>query len=342
MNIKLIYSIGIILLIGASIGVVIADNSSVVHHLHIVYPNSLTPLVTGYIDLMKAYDPTIQIETISANNTAEIINLITKKGIKADVIIVPDYQSLEKQMIPRYLDGYIRFGNCDMVLAYPNSSPYINNITDRNWFRILARDNVTFGLLNPGSPDVRGWRSLISIYLADSYYGQMIFPLLIPPTTGISESTTNDGTVINAVDVKNTVKVKFFNSTEGLISAVKNGSIDFAWNYRGGSYQNGLQFVDLPVEIDLSNARYAYRYENISVQTKSGLKKSPPIVFVVTIPLVAENPDDAASFIRMIISPNGNRVLEKLGQIPIVPPQEVYYSRMAGILPNIEVNQIQT
>jgi molybdate/tungstate transport system substrate-binding protein len=305
----------------------------------VLYISPLEPMVNGVIDLMHASHPDITIIPVHVNNTPEILSALTSGRIQADVIIVADYPSLEKKIVPGYADWYIRYGHCDIVLTYANTSPYAGTVTSQNWADILSRDNVTLAVLDPGSDDTRGWRSLISMDLADAYYNRSVFNRVIPPSTSIFRERTDNGTVIDAINSTSTLKTIFFANHTGMSAAVKNGSVDFALDYRGGAYSAGLPILDLPAECDLGNSRYADRYANIMVQTTAGLRRSPPIVFAATIPLVAENQEDAATFIKMMLSPEGEKVLQNHGQFPNIPPEYVYFTkedRMGGILPGIE------
>ena len=45
-----------------------------------------------------------------------------------------------------------------------------------------------------------------------------------------------------------------------------------------------------------------------------------PIVYGLTIPRNAPHPDEALAFVRFILGPQGQAILEEAGQPPLVPP----------------------
>lgn len=327
----------------ALVGYTSASDDPDGREIQILYFATLESMVSEFIELFHSTNPEILVTAASVNNTTEILSDITAKGIEADVIIVADYPGLEKKMVPSYSDWYIRYGNCAMVLCYAHDSPYAQTITSENWFEILEKENATVAVLHPGSDDARGWRCLISMDLADAYYNKSVFSRLVPPETGISRVVAENGTIITATDVHNTSNIQFFSSPGEMSQSIKNGSVDFGWHYRGGAYKAGLQILDLPDEINLGYSRYADTYSNITVQTGTGNKKSPPIVFAATIPIDADNQKDGALFIRTILSSEGQKILSDHGQFPISPPELVYYSpepHMDDVLSGIEFTLI--
>jgi len=311
--------------------------------IEVLYVPALEPMVTGCIDLLKTTNPDIRVIPVPANNTSDIITKITTHAILADIIFVADYPGIERMMAPEYIDWDIRYGNCGMVLSYTNASPFADIISTDNWYGILETENITTGIVNPGSADARGWRSLITLDLADTYYNQTVFTRVLSAETGIRREITLNGTIIDAVNPVSTSKIRFFDNFTEMTQAVKNGTLDYALNYWGGASKSGFEIVDLPDEIDLSNSRFADWYSDISVQTRKGSKKSSPIVFAVTIPLISDNKEDASAFLRMMFSPEGEKMLTECGLIPIIPPEYIHFtssSRIHEILPGIEFRDV--
>jgi len=90
--------------------------------------------------------------------------------------------------------------------------------------------------------------------------------------------------------------------------------------------QHGLEFVELPDEINLSMVEQTDFYKQATVEIAG---KEPgttmtmvgkPIVYGVTIPRNAPRPELALEFVKFLLGPDGQAIMESQGQPPIVPP----------------------
>ena len=80
--------------------------------------------------------------------------------------------------------------------------------------------------------------------------------------------------------------------------------------------------MDLPEQIDLSRIEYADTYRKVKVQTADGKTKTgKPIVYGITVPKNAENPDKGLEFVKFVIGDAGQKIFADMGQPPIVPPE---------------------
>jgi len=77
----------------------------------------------------------------------------------------------------------------------------------------------------------------------------------------------------------------------------------------------------LPEQIDLSKVEYADTYKKVQLQTIDGKTKTgKPIVYGVTVPKNAENPEMGLEFVKFVIGTEGQTIFSDMGQPPIVPP----------------------
>ena len=111
-----------------------------------------------------------------------------------------------------------------------------------------------------------------------------------------------------------------------LIALLESGDMDYAFEYRSVAIQHGLNYVTLPPEINLSDPQLADAYREATVEV-SGREPgttttlvATPIVYGLTIPRNAPHPDEALAFVRFILGPQGQAILEEAGQPPLVPP----------------------
>jgi len=254
----------------------------------------------------------------------DCVKKITENGKPADVLASADYYLIPEMMIPDHADWYLTFAKNRMVLTYTNESKYADEITAENWYEILARDGVRWGLSDPNS-DPCGYRTPMVIQLAESYYGDdKIFETLVSEHSNITVTEADGIYTIHAGDPEPdgsvlTIRPK---SVE-LVQMVQAGGLDYAWEYRSVAVQNDLRYIELPEAIDLSSIDFEKEYATVQIETKKGdsvaIFTGSPIIFGITVPKIAEHPDLGVAFVEMLIDTTGQEILIADGQPPIVP-----------------------
>jgi molybdate/tungstate transport system substrate-binding protein len=87
-----------------------------------------------------------------------------------------------------------------------------------------------------------------------------------------------------------------------------------------------LEFVELPGEINLSMIEQVNFYSQATTDVAG---KEPgatmtmvgkPIAYGVTIPKDAPSPELALEFVKFLLGPEGQAIMEAQGQPPIIPP----------------------
>ncbi|MCK4362902.1 MAG: extracellular solute-binding protein, partial [Dehalococcoidia bacterium] len=110
-----------------------------------------------------------------------------------------------------------------------------------------------------------------------------------------------------------------------LLYLLESGDLDYAFEYRSVAIQHGLDFVELPDEIDLSNIDFADFYATAEVEVtgrEPGTTTTligAPIVYGITIPNNAPHPERAVDFLELMLGLQGQSIIESCGQSPIVP-----------------------
>ena len=252
------------------------------------------------------------------------VRQITDMGKNGEVLASADYTLIPSMMYPGYADWYVRFATNDMVLAYnPEKSMYADEITPENWYEILRRGDVIFGFSNPNL-DPCGYRSVMVCQLAEMHYGDdAIFDDLILKNTAITISEVDGTYLIKAPEDlnPNTEKVTMRPKEVELTALVEMGGLDYFFIYRSVAVQHNLAFVDLPEQIDLSEVEYADIYKKVKVETVDDKTKTgKPIVYGITVPTNAENPELGLEFVKFVICDAGQKIFSDMGQPPIVPP----------------------
>ena len=270
----------------------------------------------------EALQPYIDVQRHSYGSVAAI-RQITDVGKIGDVLGSADYALIPRMMYPGFADWYVKFATNDMVLAYnPEMSRYADEITSKNWHEILRRNDVTFGFSNPNL-DPCGYRSVMVCKLAELYYNDtLIFDDLILRNTDITVSEEN-GTYLIQTPMRlnpRTEKVTIKPKEMDITPLVEMGGLDYYFIYRSVAIQVGLPFVDLPDEIDLGKVEYADIYKRVKLQTMDGdIKTGTPIVYGITVPTNARNPELGLKFVKFIISEPGQKIFADNGHPPIPP-----------------------
>lgn len=99
----------------------------------------------------------------------------------------------------------------------------------------------------------------------------------------------------------------------GLIAALESGQIDYLAIYRSDARQHHFKYLDLPPQINLSDARYSHFYSEAAVKTANGTVTGVPIVYAVTIPDNAAHPEWALRYVQFLLGKNGRQALEANG-----------------------------
>lgn len=271
--------------------------------LIIFHAGSLAEPVQALTEAFRAHYPGVAFQT-EASGSNEAARKIRELGREADLLLSADYRVIDHLLIPEFAEWNIRFARNEMVIAYTDRSQYAGEVSADNWYEIIGRDGVICGRADPNT-DPCGYRTLMVWQLAEAHYR-------IP---GLYRR-------LEARCPKAYIRPK---SVE-LMALLQSGDVDYAFEYRSVALQHGFRFVELPPEINLGSEEYATFYGGVNVEiagTDPGETVTvvgEPIVYGVTIPRNAPNPDLALEFVKFLIGPEGQAIMERMGQLPIVPP----------------------
>jgi molybdate/tungstate transport system substrate-binding protein len=305
--------------------------------LTVICAESLMLPMARVAQAFEASNPNVEVQ-VEGHGSIQVIRQVTELGYKADVLMVADCSLIPTMMynntMPNnnhtYADWYVRFSTSSVVLAYTNHSKYADKISATNWYSVLAQPDISFGLPNP-IIDALGYRALITIQLASTYYNYSdLFNSLItqnfdPP---ISSVANQSGYTIFVPDVQQpkSDKILVRASSIELIPLLEAGSIDYCFLYLSNAKQYGLSYVQLPDEINLGNPQYESYYQQ--VQLTFGYQRfasigpnrdGDTIYFGLTIPNNAPHPDLAVEFVNYVLSGKGKDIFASCSQ-PVFSP----------------------
>ena len=234
-----------------------------------------------------------------SSGSLEAARKLTELGKIPDVLAVADYGVIAKLLMPSFTTWYVTFASNAMVLAYSDRSAGAQEINGENWWRILLRPGVRWGSSDPAL-DPNGYRTQLVLQLAERRYSE----------PGLAQR------------LRDALEPRFVRPSEAqLLGLVQAGELDYAWSYRSLAETAGLRWVELPAEIDLSDAGRAEEYATAVIRIPGGRRESgdsvelrgEPIVYALTIPRDAPHPEPARAFARFVLSPAGREILAKAG-----------------------------
>ncbi|WP_319407249.1 tungstate ABC transporter substrate-binding protein WtpA [uncultured Desulfosarcina sp.] len=288
----------------------------------IFHAGSLTVPLARIEKDFEAANPDIDILR-EAGGSTKMARMISELGKPADIMASADYKVIDKTLIPGKADWNIRFATNQLVLCYTPNSRYADQINADNWFEILQKKEVVWGHSDPNL-DPCGYRSLMVLQLAEKFYNQ---PGLY------------DRLIANRPE-KN-VRPK---SVE-LVSLLKTGNMDYAWEYLSVAIQHELKFLTLDDHINLGNYQFDDFYKQAQVKVtdkKPGewiTRTGQSVTYGITLVKDAPNPAGAVRFLEYMLSDDGGlKVLKEMGQPPFIPcrvPTQAMKDALPGNLPTL-------
>jgi molybdate/tungstate transport system substrate-binding protein len=269
----------------------------------IFHAGSLTVPFAKMEKIFEAKYPNIDLLREPGGST-KMARMISELHKPADIMASADFKVINKTLIPEYAVWNIRFATNQLVLCYTNKSRFAKEANADNWHKILRRKGVVWGHSDPNL-DPCGYRSLMVLQLAEKFYKQPgLYARLI------------------ANRPKENIRPK---SVE-LVSLLKTGNMDYAWEYLSVAVQHGLKYIKLDDHINLSNYKYDTFYKQARVKLtgkKPGtwmFRSGKSCTYGITMIKDCSNPEGAVLFLEYLLDSNGGlKVLKDMGQPPFVP-----------------------
>jgi molybdate/tungstate transport system substrate-binding protein len=241
---------------------------------------------------------------LEAHGSRTCARQITDLHRQADVMGSADSTVIRSLLMPEYADFCIDFTTNEMVIMYTEKSKYADTITPDNWYESLLKPEVAYGHSDPNA-DPCGYRAVLTWQLAEKHYKkENLYNRLTKkmPEKNIRPKETD------------------------LIALLETGELDYIFIYRSVAEQHHAKYVMLPDEINLKSAELAdfYKMATLKITGKKPgewiEKKGAPMVYGVTLPKNALNPEGGTKFIDFILGKEGREIMKKNGQPEIIPP----------------------
>ncbi|HZE77649.1 MAG TPA: extracellular solute-binding protein [Nitrososphaeraceae archaeon] len=191
----------------------------------------------------------------------------------------------------------VKFASAEIVIAYlPNSHFYSDlekaRIGEIPWYKILSKQGFKFGRTDP-ELDPKGYYMIITAKLSNLYY--------------------HDQTIKQKIlgDDRN---AKQLFPEETLKTALESRQLDAIAAYKHEAIARGLSYITLPSQINLANPTYSDFYKKVSYTLHNGQTiYGEPIYFSITIPETVKNLNGSISFVKFLLSDDGEHILESQG-----------------------------
>jgi len=269
----------------------------------IFHAGSLTVPLAEIEKRFEAANPGIDIQREGGGST-KMARMISELNKPCDIMASADFKVIDKALIPDHADWNIRFATNQLVLCYTDKSRYAGEVNADNWYDILARKGVVWGHSDPNL-DPCGYRSLMVLQLAEKFY---IKPGL------------HDRLLANRP--KKNIRPK---SVE-LVSLLKTGNMDYAWEYLSVAVQHNLKYIRLDDHINLGNYKYDgfYKQAQVKVTGKQPgtwiTRTGKSCTYGITLVKDGPNPSGAIKFLEFMLTAEGGlQVLSDMGQPPFIP-----------------------
>jgi molybdate/tungstate transport system substrate-binding protein len=281
----------------------VSSSASAKEKVTIFHAGSLTVPFAKMEKIFEQKHPGIDIQR-EAGGSTKMARMISELHKPADIMASADFKVIDKALIPDNASWNIRFATNQLVLCYTDKSRFANEINADNWYEILTRKGVVWGHSDPNL-DPCGYRSIMVLKLAEKFYNK----------SGLYDSL-----------IANRPKENIRPKSVELISLLKTGNMDYAWEYLSVAVQHDLKYITLNDHINLGNYKYDPFYAQAKVKVtgkKPGTwmtRTGKSCTYGITMIKNSANPAGAVLFLEYLLDPDGGlKILKDMGQPPFVP-----------------------
>jgi len=230
-----------------------------------------------------------------------------------DVVAAADYRLIPANLEPTYASWEVVFATSPEALVYDPTVAAFDGINTSNWPSKVLASGVPMGIAN-ASTDPNGYNEIFVLELEgllqngslsalyDHFFQTPVGSYAIPnPTTTRVESESN------------------------VASLIGSHAVGLFITYRSYAVSHGLQYVDLAPSVGLGStdaadvAAYVQASTTIAPASGPQVIHGAPVLFSVTVPLNAPDPEVGLAFVHVLLSPAGDALLASSGLTPVFP-----------------------
>ena len=210
----------------------------------------------------------------------------------------------------------LKFASAEIDIAYtPHSSffyePQKASEVQLPWYEVLSNDFLRFGRTDP-QLDQKGYYMIITVILANFYY--------------------NDQKIKDRILGEDQKSEQIF-PQETLKTALESGQLQSVASYKHEAVAQGLPYIMLPQEKNLSNVRFSNLYGQGSYTLRSGQTIYGELIFFShTILETSINIDRSIAFVKYLLSENGQQLFKNNGLNPIKARIEGDFEKIPSVI----------
>ena len=276
--------------------------------LTVFFAGSLDAALRGFVADYQRDHPNLTVN-LELGGSMEVARKVSDYGRRADLLFVADYAVIDRILKPAFANCNIRFCSNAIVLAYTPASRHRELLTEATWPQVLLKDDVVVARADERLGPI-GYQTLLTWKLADLYYPASVRPGSVYETL--------KARVPEHLVVPDVLALGPLLGTEA----------DYVFTFRSVAHDQNLEYLELPPQINLGSPEFADYYARVSVTyespgaegTAETTVRGAPIVYGVSIPTNAENPEGAAEFLKAFLGDRGRAHLADSGFTPLPVP----------------------
>ena len=344
LSLLLLVSLLAVVLTGCSGGVPVLPAHEKKREMRVLFAGSL---ILPFDDLEHAFEeqhPDVDV-LMEGHGSIQCIRQVTELERVADVIAVADYSLIPLLMYETsdpetgepYADWTLQFATNELGLAFTDGSAYGEEINADNWYRILSRPDLVFGISDPRF-DACGYRAMMLAQLAVAHYDEpdlfsnlfsARFTRRVEVQHGQQDRHHDFDTILipEVLRPENESGLVMRGSSVQLLGVLESGDLDYGFEYLSVSRQRDLNFLALPEQINLSSEAHQENYSRARVKlayqrfaSVNPEFEGKTIHYGLTIPSNAPHPDLAVELIQFLLGPDGQRIMADNHHPMILPP----------------------
>jgi molybdate/tungstate transport system substrate-binding protein len=237
--------------------------------------------------------------------SVQIANMILDGLRRPDVFVsagtIPIMKLMNKTDVggskPPLASWLVKFASAEIVIAYSSTSHYYTDLEKARlgqipWYKVLSEQGLKFGRTDP-ELDPKGYYMILTAKLSNIYYND----------SSIKQRILGDDRNPKQIFPEETLK-----------TVLESGQLDAVASYKHEAISRELLYITLPAEINLAHPTFSDFYRKASYTLTDGHRVfGEPIYFSATIPETAKKLNGAVSFVKFLLSSNGERILKTQG-----------------------------
>jgi len=275
----------------------LASPASSTGELHVFFAASLDQVMAELERTFEAAHPGVDVRT-EASGSQVAARKVSEYGRRADVVLAADWRVIDEILRPTYASWNLGFASNAIVLAYCESSRYAAEINADNWPQVLLRDDVRVARVDENLGPL-GYQTRLVWQLADRHYADLL--------RGASVHDT-----LTSRAAKNLIRADVID-----VLSLLGTEADYVFVYQSVAQGHNLPYLELPPEVNLADPDQATTYARVETHYRKGQETvavtGAPIVYGATIPTNAPQPALAVEFLRLLLGPEGQAILEEQG-----------------------------